>query len=222
MSIRALAEKYGVHRCTVREAIDSLIPPPRKDAVRSAVVLDGVRGLIDAMLVADLVAPRKQRHTAKRIYERLHAEHGAAVSYSYVAKYVRHRRREVLAQAVARDAARAGVVVGFVPQQHPPGAQAEVDFADLWVRLARAMTECFLFTLRLSHSGRAVRVRTRRAGSRATGAGSAAPIWFRCPRSTRWASSTRAWSRPTWPRTSAGSTGAPCRCGRRSPPKLRC
>src|SRR5437762_4922549 len=49
MSIRALAEKYSVHRRTVREAIDSPLPPPRKAAVRSAVVLDGVRELIDAM-----------------------------------------------------------------------------------------------------------------------------------------------------------------------------
>ncbi len=156
MSIRALAEKYSVHRRTVREAIDSPIPPPRKAAVRSAVVLDGVRELIDAMLVADLDAPRKQRHTAKRIHQRLRAENDAAVSYSYVAKYVHHRRREIVAQAAARDAARAGVVAGFVPQYHRLGAEAEVDFADLWVRLAGAMTKCFLFTLRLSHSGRAV------------------------------------------------------------------
>jgi transposase len=156
MSIRALAEKYSVHRRTVREAVFSPIPPPRKAAVRSTVVLDGVRELVDAMLVADLEAPRKQRHTAKRIYERLRGEHDAAVSYSYVAKYVAHRRREVVAQAAVRDAARAGVVAGFVPQCHPPGAEAEVDFADLWVRLAGVMTKCFLFTLRLSHSGRAV------------------------------------------------------------------
>ena len=59
-------------------------------------------------------------------------------------------------EAAARDAARAGVVAGFVPQCHPPGAEAEVDFADLWVRLDGQMTKCFLFTLRLSHSGRAV------------------------------------------------------------------
>jgi|1186.fasta_scaffold25906_2 transposase len=156
MSIRALAEKYSVHRRTVREAIDSPLPPPRKAAVRSAVVLDGVRELIDAMLIADLDAPRKQRHTAKRIHQRLCAEHDAAVSYSYVAKYVHHRRRGVVAAAAAREAARAGVVAGFVPQCHPPGAEAEVDFADLWVRLAGVMTKCFLFTLRLSHSGRAV------------------------------------------------------------------
>jgi transposase len=156
MSIRALAEKYGVHRRTVREAIDSPIPPPRKSAVRASVVLDTVREAIDAMLVEDLAAPRKQRHTAKRIFERLRVEHGAGVSYSYVAKYVHRRRRQLVAEAAARDAARAGVVAGFVPQQHPPGAEAEVDFADLWVCLAGELTKCFLFTLWLSHSGKAV------------------------------------------------------------------
>ena len=108
--------------------------------------------MIDGMLRADLEAPRKQRHTAKRIFERLRDEHDAGVSYSYVAKYV-HRRRGQLALEVAT---RSGVVAGFVPQQHLPGAEAEVDFADLWVRLDGEMTKCFLFTLRLSCSGKAV------------------------------------------------------------------
>jgi transposase len=156
MSIRALADKYGVHRRSVREAIGSPIPPPRRSAPRPVPVLDAVRELIDAMLVADRAAPRKQRHTAKRIHERLRVEHDAAVSYSYVAKYVHRRRPQLAAQAAARDAARAGVVAGFVPQCHPPGAEAEVDFADLWVRLAGEMTKCFLFTLRLSCSGKGV------------------------------------------------------------------
>jgi transposase len=156
MSIRALADKYGVHRRTVREAVASPVPPPRNSPPRPTVVLDSVRESIDAMLVEDLAAPRKQRHTATRICERLRAEHDARVSYSYVAKYVHRRRPQVVAQAAAREAARAGVVAGFVPQCHPPGAEAEVDFADLWVRLDGEMTKCFLFTLRLSHSGRAV------------------------------------------------------------------
>lgn len=156
MSIRALADKYGVHRRTVREAIECPIPPPRKSPPRSAPVLESVREVIDAMLVADLAAPRKQRHTAKRIFERLRAEQDAPVSYSYVAKYVHRRRPEIVAAAAARETARAGVVDGFVPQSHPPGAEAEVDFADLWVRLAGEMTKCFLFTLRLSCSGKGV------------------------------------------------------------------
>ena len=171
MSVRALAEKYSVHRRTVREAIASPVPPPRKSPPRRTLVLDSVREVVDAMLVEDLTAPRKQRHTARRIFERLRAEHDARVSYSYVAKYVHRRRPQLVAEAAARDAARAGVVAGFVPQCHPPGAEAEVDFADLWVRLAGQMTKCFLFTLRLSHSGRAV----HRHVDRTTGASCSGP-----------------------------------------------
>ena len=60
-------------------------------------MLEAVAGWIDEMLREDLAAPRKQRHTAKRVFERLCDEHGAAVSYSYVAKYVRRRRAEMTA-----------------------------------------------------------------------------------------------------------------------------
>src|SRR5688572_26076518 len=64
MSVRALAEKYSVHRRTVREAIGSPIPPSRKSPPRRTSVLDAVRDAVEAMLVEDLTAPRKQRHTA--------------------------------------------------------------------------------------------------------------------------------------------------------------
>jgi len=152
MSIRALADKYGVHRRTVREAVASPVPPPRRCSPRVAPVLDGVAGLIDAMLAEDAAAPRKQRHTAKRVFERLRDEHQVQVSYSYTAKYVHRRRAELTAQA----AGRAGVLAGYVPQLHAPGAEAEVDFCDLWVRLDGQVTKCFLFTMRLSYSGKAV------------------------------------------------------------------
>jgi hypothetical protein len=59
MSIRALADKYGVHRRTVREAVESPVPPPRRDPVRPSPVLDTVREVIDGMLAEDLAAPRK-------------------------------------------------------------------------------------------------------------------------------------------------------------------
>ena len=152
LSIRSLADKYGVHRRTVRQAIESVVPPDRRTPARATPVLDAVRGWVDAMLAEDLAAPRKQRHTARRIFQRLVDEHGVRVSYSYVAKYV-HRRRP---QLVAEARGRAGVVDGFVPQTHRPGAEAEVDFADAWVWLDGVLTKCFLFTLRLSYSGRAV------------------------------------------------------------------
>jgi transposase len=150
MSVRSLARKYDVHRRTVRQAIASPVPPPRRSPQRRAAVLDGVRELIDGMLREDLSAPRKQRHTAKRVFERLCDEHDAAVSYSYVAKYVRRRRVEIEAEGRAR----AGGLAGFVPQAKEPGAEAEVDFGDVMVCVAGELARCYMFAFRLSCSGK--------------------------------------------------------------------
>jgi transposase len=93
MSIRALAERHGVHRRTVRQALDSAAPLPRKVPVRRSARLESLKALIDEMLVADLDAPRKQRHTARRVAVRLADEHGVTgVSYSTVRDYVARRR----------------------------------------------------------------------------------------------------------------------------------
>jgi hypothetical protein len=94
LSTRALARKYGVHRRMVRQALESPLPPERKRPVgRPASKLGEYRELIDSWLIADLVAPRKQRHTAKRIHQRVVDECGADVSEPQVRRYVRERRR---------------------------------------------------------------------------------------------------------------------------------
>jgi len=81
LSIRALAERHGVHRRTVRQALGSAVPPPRKAPEgRPAPALGAFREIVDEWLRADLEAPRKQRHTARRVWQRLVAEHGAQVS----------------------------------------------------------------------------------------------------------------------------------------------
>jgi transposase len=151
MAIRALARKYDVHRRTVRQAIASPLPPERKVPVRAAPVREAVTGWIDEMLAGDLDAPRKQRHTAKRIFERLRDERDARVSYSTVAKYVHRRRAEIIA---ARARAGAASVAGFVPQAKEPGAEAEVDFGDVTVELAGRAARCYLFAFRLSCPGK--------------------------------------------------------------------
>jgi len=155
MPVRALARKYDVHRRTVRQAIASPVPPDRKVPERAAPVREAVAGWIDEMLAEDLAAPRKQRHTARRVFERLADEHGAQVSYSYVAKYVARRRAEIAAEDGGLDGGLAGLD-GFVPQVREPGAEAEVDFGDVTVELGGQLTRCFMFAFRLSCSGKGV------------------------------------------------------------------
>src|SRR4029078_6025426 len=84
------------------------------------------RAAIDEMLRSDLDAPKKQRHTARRVLARLVDEHDAVgLSYSSVRDYVRTRRPQILAEAGKP------LELGFVPQTHEPGVEGEVDFHDL-------------------------------------------------------------------------------------------
>jgi hypothetical protein len=66
-SVRALAREFGVHRPTVREALVSPLPRPRKTPQREAPVLGLLKVIIDDWLREDRKAPRKQRHTAHRV-----------------------------------------------------------------------------------------------------------------------------------------------------------
>jgi transposase len=144
LSRHALARKYGVHRRTVRQALESAVPPARKRPEgRPAPKLGEFRELIDSWLRADLGAPRKQRHTAKRIHERLVGEHDVDVSERQVRRYVRERRRAL------------GVPVDevFVPLCHEPGAEAEVDWGRANVVIAGVLTEVLLFLMRACFSG---------------------------------------------------------------------
>jgi transposase len=144
LSTHALARKYGVHRRTVRQALESPLPPERKRPEgRPAPKLGEYRELIDSWLIADLEAPRKQRHTAKRIHQRLVDECGADVSERQVRRYVRERRRML------------GLPVDevFVPLCHEPGIEAEVDWGRASVVIAGVLTEVFLFLMRACFSG---------------------------------------------------------------------
>ena len=150
VSIRELARRHQVARKTVRKALNSPVPPERKTPERSSPRLDPFKPDIDAMLVEDTTAPRKQRHTARRILARLVEERGAEdLSYSTVRDYVRVRRAQIDVEAGRR-------VEVFVPQEHAPGAEAEVDFGEVWVVLNGVKTKCHMFVFRLSHSGKAI------------------------------------------------------------------
>ncbi|HEY2437942.1 MAG TPA: IS21 family transposase [Solirubrobacteraceae bacterium] len=146
LSIRGLAVRHGVHRRTVKQALLSPLPPVRRSPTsRPAPKLGPFRAVVDGWLLADRDAPRKQRHTAKRIWQRLVDEHGADVAEVTVRQYVHRRKREL------------GLAVGevFVPQVHAPGAGAEVDWGQAGVALGGVAVTVHLFVMRASFSGAA-------------------------------------------------------------------
>jgi transposase len=144
LSLHELARRHGVHRRTVRQALGSAVPPPRKRPQgRPAPKLGRYRALIDSWLVADREAPRKQRHTARRVWERLRDEHGVEVSERQVRRYVRERRRE-LGELVDE---------AFMPLCHEPAAEAEVDWGGAEVVLAGVRRDVHLFLMRACFSG---------------------------------------------------------------------
>jgi transposase len=148
LSVRALALKHRVHRRTVRQALASAVPPPRKAPEREAPALGPYKEVVRGWLVEDLKAPRKQRHTARRVWQRLADEHGAVVAESTVRGFVAEVRAELVSST--------GLVT--VPQLHAPGEEAEVDFGELKAWVDGVLVKLWMFCLRLSASGRAFHV----------------------------------------------------------------
>ena len=95
MSERAAAVHFGVSRASVKKIMGFSVPPGyRRTAQIKRPKLDGFTGFIDQWLLEDLSRNRKQRHTAKRVFERLRDEHGFKGGYTTVKNYVReHGRR---------------------------------------------------------------------------------------------------------------------------------
>ncbi|MEU4427284.1 hypothetical protein AB0F81_42230 [Actinoplanes sp. NPDC024001] len=150
MSVRALARKYEINRRTVRAASASAWPAPPKPMPPRPSRLDSFTPVIDDILRADLDAPAKQRHTVKRIYDRLIDEYGMQqVSYAVV------RRYDNLRAAVARSSASPGTASR--PPDGPPSARTMRHKPSIASQVCKAST--------------------RRAASKARSAGSAATTW---------------------------------------------
>ena len=143
-TILGLAKKHGVHRRIVRQAIANAMPPDRKAANRELPKLGPVKEHIDRMLEADREAPRKQRHTAHRIWMRLGAEHAEhTISEATVRRYVRHQK---LAMGLSgRDL--------FVPQSYEWGQEGQVDWFDAVAKLGGELRTLRFFAMRSMASG---------------------------------------------------------------------
>lgn len=154
-SIRAIAKKLGVHRRMVREALGNAVPPERKRPERKRPKLGPYLEFIDGVIESDGKAPRKQRHTAHRIYVRLMEEYpGCKVTEGSVRRYVRTKKEEM--GLLRRET--------FVPQAYGWGIEAQVDWYEAYVDLDGERQKVQVFSMRSMAGGGAF----HRCYSRAT------------------------------------------------------
>jgi transposase len=121
LGVRALARLFHHSRRKIREILAMPEPKPYVRLNPPPSILDPFKPCIDAILTADEAAPRKQRHTASKIWRRLQQEHGYTGSYERVRLYVRERQRH------QRET--------FIPLDHDPGQRLEADFGHIYVDL---------------------------------------------------------------------------------------
>ena len=138
MSIREASRVFGLHRDTVRKMLVFSVPPGYlRQSPPKRPKLEPFTGVIDRILEDDLGRPRKQRHTAKRIFERLREEYRFDGQYTIVKDYVREHRRQ------SREV--------FVPLSHAPG-HAQCDFGEALVVIGGVEQKAHCFVIDLPHS----------------------------------------------------------------------
>jgi len=138
LSGRKIARDFGISRDSVAKMLAYSEPPGyRRTAVIKRPKLDAYADQIDQWLAEDKGRPRKQRHTAKRIFERLRDECGFDGGYTIVKDYVRSQKR--------------GSREMFVPLSHPPG-HAQADFGEALVVIGGIEQKAYFFALDLPQS----------------------------------------------------------------------
>jgi transposase len=143
-TIRGVAKQFGVHRRQVRQALQQALPPERKSGQRESPRLGRVREFIDRILEADRRAPRKQRHTAHRVFVRIQQElPGSEVSEVTVRRYVRVKKQQL--GLLARQT--------FVPQSYGWGQEAQVDWYEATAQLGGELAKVQVFAMRSMASG---------------------------------------------------------------------
>lgn len=139
LSQRAACKEYALGWHTLKKILAHDEPPGyRQSQPRAKRKLAPFVPIIQQILIDDRQAPKKQRHTAKRIFERLRDEHGYQGGQTVVKDAVRawkQSHREV-----------------FLPLSHPPG-EAQVDFGEATIWLAGQEIKVALFVMTLPYSG---------------------------------------------------------------------
>src|SRR6478736_2463990 len=138
LSGRAACREYKIHWKTLKKILDNPEPPGyRRTKPRRPSILDPLLPVVHQILEDDKKAPKKQRHTAKRIFDRLRAEHdyqGGLTTVKDAVRAWRLRTAEV-----------------FVPLAHPPG-EAQADFGQAEVTLDGQTATVALFVMTLPYS----------------------------------------------------------------------
>ena len=143
-SIRGIARQTGHHRETIRKAIQGEEPKYRRIQPVSSPVMDPVVPLIKKWIENDRSRPRKQRHTAHRIYERLVVEQGFEGGESTVRRWVREYKAS---QGY-------NTIEAVVPLDPEAAREAEVDWGTAWVKMAGEERQVKLFCMRSRYSGK--------------------------------------------------------------------
>lgn len=143
LSQRVVARELGHSRKTVKKALEHPLPLGyRRKQPRRPPVLEPVTAIIEAWLEADRERPRKQRHTAKRVFERLRDEHQFAGSYSPIQRFVASwKRRQGLQTSDV-----------FVPLVFAAGEEAQVDWGEASVLVNGQQRTLQFFCVRLAFS----------------------------------------------------------------------
>ena len=138
-SKRSIQRRYGLHWDTLEKMLEHPEPPGyRLSRPRVKRKIGPYLAIIQQIIEDDKSAPKKQRHTAKRIFERLRDEHGFDGGYTIVKDAVRERRlrgREV-----------------FVPLKRDPG-EAQVDYGEAKIDFRGERISVAVFEMSLPYSG---------------------------------------------------------------------
>ena len=138
MSQREAARHFNISRDSVRKILAFSVPPGyRRTAPVKRPKLDGFTEIIDGWLEEDRGSRPKQRHTARRVFDRLREEHGFTGGYTIIKDYMRERERR------GREM--------FVPLAHPPG-HAQADFGEATVIIGGVEQKAHFFVMDLPHS----------------------------------------------------------------------